>query len=233
MGVLHGPAGLGGFEFDVAYHTMGIADILDIAEKVNPRAEFEVEVRVMCMTAGCDLMGLNIEVVDEAGNVVGTGSLTGRAWNARYMKYEYFGKVKVTAPSIPGAHTWYGRFPHQELHGGVSDDFTFTVALAVAYTLTVKSDPPGVKVIIDGVEAKTPHSWGVSPGTYTVEVPEEGFIEWEDGSTDPVRTIEVTEDTTIIAYFKAAVPWTTIAVVGGSITVVIGSIIYAATRKEK
>lgn len=105
--------------------------------------------------------------------------------------------------------------------------------LQVAFTLTVKSDPPGVKVIIDGVEAKTPHVWGVSPGTYTVEVPEEGFIEWEDGSTDPVRTIEVTEDTTIIAYFKAAVPWTTIAVVGGSIAVVIGSIIYAATRKEK
>ncbi len=232
MGILHGPAGLGGFEFEVAYHTMGIADIPDIAEKVNPGAEFEVEVRVMCMTAGCDLMGLNIEVVDEAGSVVGTGSLTGRAWNARYMKYEYFGKVKVTAPLIPGARTWYGRFPRQGVHGGVSDVFTFTVALAVAYTLTVKSDPPGVKVIIDGVEAKTPHSWGVSPGTYTIEVSAEGFIEWEDGSTEPVRTIEVTEDRTIIAYYEAVVPWKTIAVVGGSLAVVIGSVIYVATKKK-
>lgn len=110
---------------------------------------------------------------------------------------------------------------------------TYTVTVGpLMYTLTVKSDPPGVKVIIDGVEAKTPHTWGVSPGTYTVEVPEEGFIEWEDGSTEPIRTVEVTEDMTIMAYYEAVVPWKTIAVVGGSLAVAIASVIYAATRKR-
>lgn len=104
---------------------------------------------------------------------------------------------------------------------------------AVGYYLTVKSEPPGVKVIIDGVEAKTPHTWGVTPDAYTVLVPAEGFIEWEDGSTDPVRTIEITEDMTIIAYYEAGVPWKTIAAVGVSATVVIASVIYAATRKRE
>lgn len=105
---------------------------------------------------------------------------------------------------------------------------------AVAFTLTIKSEPPGVKVTLDGIERVTPWKVGLTyPTTVTVQVQEEGFIEWEDGSTDPVRTIEVSEDMTLIAYYEAVVvPWKTIAVVTGFVAV-LGSIIYAARRKEK
>lgn len=231
MGVLHGPAGLGSFKFEVAYHVTGIADIPNIVERIMPGGEFEVEVRVMDMDYGWELWNKKIQVVDENFDVVGTGTLTSRAWNALYGKYEYFGRVKVVAPLIPKEYTWYGQFPRQDVHEMASDPFTFEVTIAVAFALTIRTEPPGAMVKLDGVERKTPVTFGVSAGTFIVTVPEKNFVEWEDGSTDPVRTIEVMEDIEITAYYKPGVPWGRIAI-GAAATVTVVTIIYAVSRKR-
>lgn len=197
-----------------------------------PGDEFAVEVRVMDMDYGLDLWDKTIQVVDENLDVVGTGTLTDRAWNAKYAKYEYFGKVTVVAPLIPKKYTWYGQFPRQGVHEMTSDPFTFEVTVAVAFALTIKSEPLGAMIKLDGVERKTPVTFGVSAGTYTVTAPKENFVEWEDGSTDPIRTIEVMKDLEIIAYYKPGIPWVPIAI-GTAVTVTTVSVIYAISRKKK
>lgn len=111
------------FTFDVADHLTGIA-LWDVPARppvtsVGTGEEFEVDIAVLCLTAGCNLMGKTIQVVDEDFNLVAEGKTTEEFFNLAYMKYGYRGHVKVKAPEEPGTYTWYGQFPRQSKHSGV------------------------------------------------------------------------------------------------------------------
>jgi len=103
------------FSVSAVDHSTGIA-ITSYPTKVEPKQSFEVEIAVICLDAGCDLMGKTIQVKDPSMIVKGTGTLTTKAFNARYGKYEYRGKVKVTAPDKVGTYEWWGIFPYQSRH---------------------------------------------------------------------------------------------------------------------
>ena len=97
-------------------HSTGIA-IVSYPLKVEPNQEFEVEIAVLCLTKGCDLMGKTIGVGTEPGRApVFTGRTTWKAFNAKYGKWEYHGKVKCKAPEALGSYNWYGVFPYQSRH---------------------------------------------------------------------------------------------------------------------
>lgn len=76
------------------------------------------------------------------------------------------------------------------------------------HRLTVKSWPvEGVPVVVDTMPIDgTPVTVEFSPGTYTISVPptfnQAEFVEWEDGSTDPVRTLDLIVDTELTAYYE-------------------------------
>ena len=97
-------------------------------------------------------------------------------------------------------------------------DVTITAYYVLApkyWTLTVNSEPiSGIEFTIDLAIHATPWSDNLLEGTYTIVMPSEwtvdtdvyNFDQWEDGSTDPTRTISLTEDITITATYKLYVP---------------------------
>ena len=81
------------------------------------------------------------------------------------------------------------------------------------HVLSVDSTPiTGVSFNLDGETHTTPYSAELEEGTYTVTVPAQvtvdgqlyNFVSWEDGSTNPSRTINLTTDLSIIATYELA-----------------------------
>lgn len=79
------------------------------------------------------------------------------------------------------------------------------------WTLSIASDPISVPVSIDGKPiGNTPAEKTVEEGMHTVEAPSEvtvdttkyRFDRWEDGTTNPSRTVEVKADMGVTAYYK-------------------------------
>ena len=81
--------------------------------------------------------------------------------------------------------------------------------LPTIYNVVVKSEPSGVPFRVNGIELVTPTELGATEESYTLYFPPtfEGipFKHWEDGSTEPVRTIHVDRDLTLTATYK--LPW--------------------------
>ena len=76
--------------------------------------------------------------------------------------------------------------------------------------LRVESTPVSVPVTLNGAPiGSTPVEVDVEEGTYEVGVPgvvaQYNFSQWEDGSTNPTRTITVTADLTIRATYVAVI----------------------------
>lgn len=77
----------------------------------------------------------------------------------------------------------------------------------VRSTLTINSNPQGKTFTIAGVSGITPSTYNLDPNTpYIVSVDPTNFKQWEDGSTDPTRTITLAigEQKTITAYYGPA-----------------------------
>jgi len=157
---------------------------------------------------GCNITCEEIKVYDHEGNEVATGHLTVFEDTINYAD------IFVTVPygTPPGTYTWKAVYPGTAVHAGGEVDFSITVLPVEYYRLTIRSEPfKGVPVTINTLEVGvTDVEVEVSPGTYTVTMPDTWedvpFSHWEDESTNPVRTIDVTEDMEIIAYYEKP-PW--------------------------
>ena len=103
-------------------HSTGIS-IVGYPLKIEPKQGFDVEIAVICLSKGCDLTGKLIYVGKTAGGREFSGKLTWKAFNARYGKYEYHGKVRCVAPEKVGTYQWYGTFPYQSRHKGSMTSF--------------------------------------------------------------------------------------------------------------
>lgn len=83
----------------------------------------------------------------------------------------------------------------------------------LTYKLSINTAPiSGVEFALDGLVEATPFSADVSPGTYTITMPEivtvNGqdylFAGWADGPTERIRTIDIAADTTLTANYEVA-----------------------------
>jgi len=98
-------------------------------------------------------------------------------------------------------------------------DLTSDMAITAFYEevptclLSVDSEPfTDISFTVDGVPHSTPCILTIFQGTYTIAFPREievdgqkfAFLEWEDGSRDPTRTLDLTSDTKVIAYYETA-----------------------------
>jgi hypothetical protein len=94
------------------------------------------------------------------------------------------------------------------------------------HNVTVQSTPiDGVSVSLDGAPVGvTPLTVTVGEGTHQFSVPLEvvkyRFVRWDDGSINPTRTVNVTGDMTLTAYYEAVPEYSnvTITVVGQGTT---------------
>jgi len=91
---------------------------------------------------------------------------------------------------------------------GVSPEVS-VVAEPYLYKVVVESEPLGVPFRVDGIEFVTPTEFQATKESYTLYFPptfeDIPFKHWEDGSTEPVRTITVDKDLTLVATYKR--PW--------------------------
>lgn len=112
-GVIHGPAGLGSWEFDVSEHELGFAGPYAPAT-VGPGEDFEVVTEIICFTAGCDFTGNSFQVKDlRTDELKATGTFTERFFNVPALKYGSRGRVTIKAPITPGNYLWWVWFPEQ------------------------------------------------------------------------------------------------------------------------
>ena len=73
----------------------------------------------------------------------------------------------------------------------------------VQHKLMVKSSPEGKNVKLDGITFQTNYLWRLTPGIYIVEMLDtDGFLKWEDNSTNPKREIDLQSDTEVTAYYE-------------------------------
>jgi len=96
-------------------HNTGMA-IVSYPLKVEPNQSFTVELAVICLSKGCDLTGKKIYVGKTPAGREFSGTLTWKAFNARYGKWEYHGKVTCVAPETVGSFQWTATFPYQSRH---------------------------------------------------------------------------------------------------------------------
>ncbi|MBA7497005.1 hypothetical protein ES702_07614 [subsurface metagenome] len=112
-GVLHGPAGLGTWQFAVSTHALGFAGPYAPAE-VGPGEDFEMTTEIICFTAGCDFTGNTFEVRDiHTDELIATGTFTERFWNVPAGKWGSRGRIILNAPLAPGNYWWVVKFPQQ------------------------------------------------------------------------------------------------------------------------
>ena len=104
------------FTFSVAgaEHVTGIA--VEAPSEVVAGEDFAVKIDVVCLTAGCELMGKNIQVKDEHFELKGEDTLTVRFFHVPSAKWGYRGYVTVMAPDEIGSYSWWGMFPAQSPH---------------------------------------------------------------------------------------------------------------------
>lgn len=89
--------------------------------------------------------------------------------------------------------------------GGFWTDKLYFTYEVVKPTLWIRSNPIGKHYSLNGVSGYTPGTYSLDRGSdYTVTMAPENFVEWENGSKNPVRTISITENTTIRATYKDA-----------------------------
>lgn len=90
--------------------------------------------------------------------------------------------------------------PEEVPSGGDEEEVT-------EHGLSIKSVPTGEIFSINNAVSTTPYSATLKDGTYTINMPETSsdgkpFEKWEDGSTNPTRTINLTSDKTLTATYQ-------------------------------
>jgi len=114
--------------------------------------------------------------------------------------------------SRPGDPNWN---PDADLNGDGKVDsvdlgilgrsYGLTIDKVFMHILTVDSEPQGAPFTINDVATATRYSQTLQEGIYTIVMPRTfnsySFQQWEDGPTDPTRTINLTADTIMKAIY--------------------------------
>lgn len=112
-GVLHGPSGLGSWDFAVSEHVLGFAGPYAPGE-IGPGEDFEMTTEIICFTAGCDFTGNMFEVKDlQTDELIAIGTFTERFFNVPAGKWGSRGRIVLKAPLAPGDYLWWVWFPQQ------------------------------------------------------------------------------------------------------------------------
>jgi len=91
------------------------------------------------------------------------------------------------------------------------------------HEMSVSSLPiSGVTFTLDGTNRMTPFSSSLEEGSYTVVMPLNvtvagkvySFVEWDNGITSPIRSIDLTEYTAITAYYATSIEPSTSTITG-------------------
>jgi len=188
--------------------------VWDVPSATVAGERFKVSVGVRC-SAGCDLGGRELSILDHEGSVVGTVKLGHDVWPG--TESLYFAEVEARAPLEAGSHQWEAKMAGWEDAELPHESGSFSLVVRVV-------SPPDCEVTVRAVdrEKQTPITGArVVMHPYRAVTDENGIakIKVTRGPYDilvsgaqylPVCTsVEVTADMITSAELEADQPWAT------------------------
>ena len=172
--------------------------VWDVPSPVVRSKSFEVKAGAKC-SASCGLAGKVVEVRDETGKVIGSGTL-GNATLSRTTAL-YFTAISLKAPRKCALHSWTASFAPSELklpHGDAMSRFSFVTVAEPEHSVSVKVVNKETKKPIAGAQVRL----GVyraqtdASGAARVRVPKGAFplVVTRPGYKMPEKSIEVAKD---------------------------------------
>jgi len=189
--------GLLSFTVTTVPHATSLA-VWDTPSPVVRGAMFEIKVGAKC-TSSCRLGGRGIEVVDESGEVVGSGALTDEI--VPETTSLYWTTLTVHAPQELEHHAWSVRFAASGLelpHEGDASSFSFITVAEPEHSVLVKVVNKETKAPIEGAQIRLGQYRAITDaaGVASVSVPKGKFplVVTHVGYDMPERTIKVEKD---------------------------------------
>ena len=124
------------FSFIAKLHATWMS-VWDVPSPALVSTKFKVKVGVKC-SANCKLTDKEIEVYDQEGGKVATGTLGDVPWTTTTL---YWAEVELKAPGTEGSYTWEAKFPKPDLklpHEEASFPFTFGTVRPPDHIATVE-----------------------------------------------------------------------------------------------
>jgi hypothetical protein len=184
--------------------------VWNVPTPIELGANFSPKIGVRC-DDGCILSGATVEVLDDAGKRVATGTLGPIPWGG--TEDLYWAEVEIRAPADEAYHEWSARFPEGEVadfqHREVSQPFGLRTTRPPQCTVTVGVTEAGTRQAVDGAYVRL--------GLYTVYTDESGvakvsvpkdnyeFVVWKTRHKIHRTTIEIAKDEDLrveLAYCK-------------------------------
>jgi len=172
--------------------------VWDVPSPVVRNARFEVKAGAKC-TSHCALAGKVIEIRDEDGKLIGSGTLGGATLPGTTALA--FTTIALKAPRKLALHSWTASFAPSELklpHGSAMSRFTFVTVAEPEHSVSVtvvnketKAPIAGAQVRLGVYRAETDEA-----GAAKVRVPKGTFplVVTRPGYRMPERKIEVAKD---------------------------------------
>jgi hypothetical protein len=126
------------FSFEAKRHSTGMA-VWDVPTPTAAGIGFSAKVGVQCVLHGCDLTGAEVEVYDQLGARIGSGTLADTPWPSTDTLY--WAEVSLQAPATKGYYEWIAKFPASESpvpHEACMHTFPFTTGAAPEHVVTVE-----------------------------------------------------------------------------------------------
>jgi hypothetical protein len=150
-------------------------------------------------SGACALNGARVEISDEAGEVVGRGTLGDTPWPGTAGLY--WTQIALTAPAEEGTFSWRAAFPAQDIglaHDASSATFGFTTVRRPEHRLTVRvTESEGAAPIADVEIALGPYRAATdAAGLASLEVPagQFGLAVWKSGFEGAAKSVEISGD---------------------------------------
>jgi hypothetical protein len=192
------------FTFIVKPHTTSMA-VWDVPSPIVYNTEFKLKVGVKC-SAECRLTDKEVEIYDQEGIKVATGTLGEVPWSGTAVLY--WTEVEMKAPGTVGYYKYKVKFPKSALelpHEGASYTFGFGTARPPEYMVTVEVIDKNTQTPMKNAQV-TLHSCGGYPyrdctdesGVARISVPKDEYeLYVVANDKEPSQTtVEVTSDVT-------------------------------------
>jgi hypothetical protein len=177
-----------------------------VPSPVRTDSRFSVTVGVKSAGAS-ELKGANVEVSDEAGTVVGHGTLGDTPWQG--TSGLYWTEIGLTAPPREGTYSWAVAFPARGLalpHDESFASFGFVAVGAPAHRLTLKvTESEGAAAIADVQIALGPYRAATdAAGVANLDVPAGHFdlATWKAGFEYAPTSLEIAGDVSLQVEMK-------------------------------
>ena len=145
---------------------------------------------------GCNLTGAEVEVYDQLGAKIGSGTLADTPWPSTDALY--WAEVSLQAPAAKGYYEWIAKFPPSEspvAHEGCMYTFAFTAGAAPEHVVTVEVTRKDTAEVVPGADVTVMEKGGfpyrersdktgtarlhVPKGEYTVYVVQDEYAPFE------------------------------------------------------